>query len=82
MAMGVLMETSLPAHLRWIPKGMTVQYLKKADTDIRAVCDFPQILSLEPGDVAVPVKVLNTRDEVVTSAEILVYISKKNPPKI
>ncbi|MBX3016425.1 MAG: DUF4442 domain-containing protein [Bdellovibrionaceae bacterium] len=77
LAMGLLMQASLPAHLRWIPKGMTVGYLKKADTDIRAVCDYPQILTAEPGDHRVPVKILSTRDEVVVEAEILVYVSLK-----
>ncbi len=77
LAMGLVMQTFLPAHLRWIPKGMQVQYLKKADTDIRAVCDFSKIATLTPGDHAVPVRVLNSRDEEVTHAEILVYISAK-----
>lgn len=77
LAMGLLMQACLPAHLRWIPKGMNVAYLKKADTDIRAVCDYPAILTAEPGDHRVPVRVLNARDEVVVEAEILVYVSLK-----
>ncbi|GAA2065595.1 hotdog fold domain-containing protein [Williamsia deligens] len=36
-AMGMLMEATTPAELRWIPKGMTSQYLTKATTGLRAV---------------------------------------------
>lgn len=79
LAMGLLMQASLPAHLRWIPKGMNVRYLKKADTDIRAVCEYPAILTAEAGDHTVPVKILNTRDEVVVEADIFVYVSAKEP---
>ena len=30
MAMGTVAEASIPAHLRWIPKGMEVSYTAKA----------------------------------------------------
>ena len=33
---GTMMEASLPASMRWLPKGMTVQYLKKCETDLTA----------------------------------------------
>jgi len=39
-AAGVCMEASLPSHLRWIPVGMQVAYLKKAKTDLYAICDL------------------------------------------
>ena len=38
-AMGALAEVTIPADKRWIPKGMTVEYLAKAKTDVRAVAD-------------------------------------------
>ena len=39
-AAGICMESSIPKHRRWIPIGMTVQYLKKAKTDLTAECDL------------------------------------------
>jgi acyl-coenzyme A thioesterase PaaI-like protein len=36
VAMGVLMEATVPTSHRWIPKGMNVQYLEKATTSLRA----------------------------------------------
>jgi acyl-coenzyme A thioesterase PaaI-like protein len=29
LAAGTMMEATLPRHMRWIPKGMDIQYLKK-----------------------------------------------------
>ena len=36
IAMGMLMEATVPTSHRWIPKAMTVQYLEKATTSLRA----------------------------------------------
>src|SRR3954471_6886230 len=36
IAMGMLMEATVPTSHRWIPKAMNVQYLEKATTSLRA----------------------------------------------
>jgi acyl-coenzyme A thioesterase PaaI-like protein len=36
IAMGMLMEATVPPSHRWIPKAMTVQYLAKATTSLHA----------------------------------------------
>src|SRR6202011_6386628 len=36
LAMGMLMEATVPTTHRWIPRAMTVQYLDKATTSLRA----------------------------------------------
>ncbi len=36
IAMGMLMEATVPTSHRWIPKAMNVQYLQKATTGLRA----------------------------------------------
>ena len=36
MAMGMLMEATVPTSHRWIPKAMNVQYLEKATSSLRA----------------------------------------------
>jgi hypothetical protein len=56
---------------------MTVRYLKKAETDMTATCDFPQVKTLTPGDHVVPVVVTNTKGEVVMDAMITVYVSER-----
>jgi acyl-coenzyme A thioesterase PaaI-like protein len=77
MAFGFTMEAGLPAHLRWIPKGMTVRYLKKCATDLTANCQFPQIKNLTPGDHVVPVTVTDTSGQLVFEADITVYVSDR-----
>ena len=41
MAAGTLTEISIPASMRWLPKGMQVQYLRKAETDVRPSRPWP-----------------------------------------
>lgn len=77
MAFGFTMEAGLPGHLRWIPKAMSVRYLKKAATDLTATCDFPQIKTLVPGDHIVPVIVTDTNGQVVFEADITVYVTER-----
>src|SRR3954467_3959624 len=38
-AMGALAEASIPAELRWIPKGMELEYLALADSTITATAE-------------------------------------------
>ena len=49
---------------RWIPKGMTVQYLAKAETDLEAVAqiDYPRTWQ-DKEDLIVPVEVFNSSGE-------------------
>jgi acyl-coenzyme A thioesterase PaaI-like protein len=75
---GLMMEAGLPRQLRWIPKGMTVRYLKPAKTNLTAICDFPQILNLTPGDHVIPVVVRDLNDVIVMEADITVYVSQRN----
>jgi acyl-coenzyme A thioesterase PaaI-like protein len=49
-AAGTMIDASLPPTHRWIPRGMTVDYLKKAATDLRAVAQFES--ELRPGTEA------------------------------
>ncbi len=74
MAMGALAEASIPAHLRWIPKGMQVQYPAKADTDIRIIAATrPE--DWREGEVPVVVKALRDDDTVVVEGAIYLHVS-------
>lgn len=78
LAAGTMMETSLPRGLRWIPRGMTVRYLKQGSTDLVARAELPQPLAADfTGDIVVPVRVRNEAQEVVMEADIAMYISAK-----
>jgi len=80
MAMGVMAEASIPAHLRWIPKGMSVDYTAKAGSDIRCVAQVdPE--QWQPGELPVIVTAYDTDGVVVVKGEIRLWITEK-PPKV
>ncbi|HEY6878801.1 MAG TPA: hotdog fold domain-containing protein [Polyangiales bacterium] len=72
---GILMEASLPKTLRWIPRGMTVRYLKKATTDLTARCRMDIPAADFAGDVTLPVQVFDAQEQVVMEADITMYVS-------
>ena len=73
---GLLTEVSLPDNTRWLPSGMSVQYLKKAKTDLVAVADGRDINWEEEGDKIVPVEIKDINDEVVFTAQINMNVKK------
>lgn len=76
-AMGVLMEASLPSSHRWIPKGMTVRYLKKAETSLRAVAELPAPTLGQQQELVVPVKLYDLKGQVVVEADIMLWVTAK-----
>ncbi len=73
---GMAVDASIPSHLRWIPKGMTVSYLAKAKGVLEAVCEVEGI-QIEEGEIVLPVSIKNLKNREVCIAEITFYISKK-----
>ncbi|ABV35648.1 conserved hypothetical protein [Shewanella sediminis HAW-EB3] len=78
MAMGVMAEASIPSHLRWIPKGMSLDYTAKAGSDIRCVAEVKPEQWVE-GDLLVPVTAYDDNDVVVVEGHIKLWISAKPP---
>ena len=78
MAMGGLAEATIPKHLRWIPKGMTVDYTAKATSDIRATAETDPD-DWKPGDLPVTVKAYRDDETVVVEGTIMLYVSEKPP---
>ena len=73
---GTLTDATLPKGFRWIPKGMTVQYIAKAKTDIRAVATSEGVDFSEPGDKVVAVDVFDTDDKIVFHADITMDVRR------
>lgn len=78
LAGGTMTEVTVPPSHRWIPKGMTVEYLKKAETDLIAIAtpveenyDWDKA-----GEYLVNVDVFDTANEKVFHAKITMWISK------
>ena len=70
LAGGMMTDASIPRGARWIPSGMSVEYLKKAKTDLTATADGSQIDWAHEGTVQVPVSVTDTAGQEVFRAQI------------
>lgn len=78
LAGGTMTEVSVPATHRWIPKGMSVEYLKRATTDLVAVATPVQAMDWSaPGEHKVKVEVSDTKNQLVFRAVITMWISPK-----
>jgi acyl-coenzyme A thioesterase PaaI-like protein len=77
MAMGVMAEASIPGHLRWIPKGMDVNYTAKATSDIRAIAEVPEGAWTHGPDVAVAVRALRDDGVIVVEGSIRLWVTEK-----
>jgi uncharacterized protein (TIGR00369 family) len=73
---GTCVEASLDRSLRWIPAKMQVEYLKKATTDLKAVCETVPA-ELVAGENRVTVNVFDTNNERVFVAQITMFISPR-----
>ncbi|MCY7295946.1 hotdog fold domain-containing protein [Alteromonas sp. a30] len=76
MAMGAMAEASIPAHLRWLPKGMTLDYTAKAGSDIRCVAEVDQN-AWQPGDFPVTVTAYDENDVIVVKGFINLWVTEK-----
>ncbi|MCP4600521.1 MAG: DUF4442 domain-containing protein [Proteobacteria bacterium] len=74
---GTMLEVTLPRDIRWIPKGMTVEYLKIAKTDLKAICEIP-ITGLDKlPELPMTVHVTDQKGVEVFRAVVNMHLSKK-----
>ncbi|MBR9726573.1 hotdog fold domain-containing protein [Shewanella intestini] len=76
MAMGTMAEASIAKHLRWIPKGMSLDYTAKAGSDIVCVAQVHPD-QWQTGDMFVDVKAYDSNGVVVVKGHIKLWISEK-----
>jgi acyl-coenzyme A thioesterase PaaI-like protein len=74
-AAGLVMEATLPTGMRWIPRGMNIEYLRKAQTDLTAVATLAERSWAVSEDVPVQVSVVDGSEQEVVSAVIRMYVS-------
>lgn len=78
LAMGMLAEATVPDSHRWIPIGMTVEYVAKAKTDLRAFATLGPVPEFDGRtDVPVSVSVRDTADQEVCRAVITIRVTPK-----
>jgi len=74
LAAGMMTDVSIPAGARWIPKGMSVEYLAKAKTAVTAVADGEAVDWQTEGDKLVPVNIVDTEGKTVCAARITMNV--------
>lgn len=76
---GTMTEVSLTSTMRWLPRGMNVQYLKKAETDITASCVLDDFADGPARDVVVKCDLHDQAGALVCHADITMYLSPRKP---
>jgi acyl-coenzyme A thioesterase PaaI-like protein len=71
---GTCTDVSIPAGARWLPVGMTVQYLAKAKSDIRVVTEADAVDWSQPGNIDVPVAAYDAEGLKVFTAVITMNV--------
>lgn len=79
LSAGVMTDATLPADMRWIPKGMSVDYLKKATGTMHAVAipDRPLVSADAGYDAPVTVEVRDEAGDTVFRARIAMWVSPR-----
>ena len=77
LAAGTMTEVSIPASMRWLPRGMQVEYLKKAETDVEATATVGDIAEGPGRDVPVVVEIRDLAGAVVCRATITMWVSPR-----
>ena len=77
LAAGSMLEASIPQNMRWIPKEMTVSYLKMAKTNLKATCEISTNNLTTPQELHMTVHVTDTNGVKVIRTVINMYITKR-----
>jgi len=79
LAGGTMTDVTVPSTHRWIPKGMTVEYLKKAETDLIAIATPVEsnFQWNQGSDYLVNVEVKDMHNDLVFKAVITMWVSAK-----
>ena len=77
---GLACDLSIPASMRWIPRGMTVEYLKKAVGSMRATATpaFAPRDAAEGYELPFDVVIENPQGEAVFKASIAMWVSPRS----
>ena len=77
LAAGMCTEVTIPVAMRWIPRGMTIEYLAKAETDVTATARLDKTEWAGAENVGVPVTVHDANGKEVVRAVISMYVSPR-----
>jgi hypothetical protein len=70
-------EVSIPPALTWVARGMTIEYLRRAQTGVTATARLDKTEWTDTQNVGVPVSVVDDRGAEVVRAVISINVSAK-----
>ena len=78
LAAGMVTEVTIPTTMRWLPRGMTIEYLRKAESDVTATARLTKLEWTGTSEnLAVPVSIVDANGTEVVRAVITMYVSPK-----
>jgi acyl-coenzyme A thioesterase PaaI-like protein len=78
LAAGMVTEVSIPPGMRWIPRGMTIEYLRKAESGVTATARLSKLeWATGPESVGVPVSVVDESGTEVVRAVITMHVTPR-----
>jgi acyl-coenzyme A thioesterase PaaI-like protein len=79
LAMGMLAEAILPPSHRWLPKGMRVDYVAKAESGLRAVAELSGIPVFGDAgtELDVPITVSDRTGRPVVTGTITIWVTPR-----
>lgn len=75
LAVEMVTEVSIPPTLRWTTRGMTIEYLRKAETEVTATARLDKSEWSETQSVGVPVSVVDANGAEVVRAVISILVA-------
>jgi acyl-coenzyme A thioesterase PaaI-like protein len=78
-AMGLLAEATCPDDMRWLPKGMEVNYLAKSTTALTCTAESTEADWANSPDVPIKVKAVTTDGTVTVEGTIHLWVTPKRP---
>ena len=77
IAAGTMTEVSIPGTMRWLPKAMQVEYLRRAESDVEATATLPAVEEGAAREVPALVEVKDRAGEIVCRATITMWVSPR-----
>jgi acyl-coenzyme A thioesterase PaaI-like protein len=77
LAAGMVTEVTIPPTLHWSTRGMTIEYLRKAQTGVTATARLDKNEWTDAQNVGVPVSVIDDNGAEVVRAVISINVSSK-----
>ena len=75
LAAGMVTDVTIPPTLRWTTRGMTIEYLRKAQTGVTATARLDKAEWSDAQNVGVPVSVVDGNGAEVARAVISINVS-------